>query len=224
MILKPFLNFHTHKLDNTESEKGIFNLPIQNLKNIQIVDSQWFCIGIHPWYANINNWKEDIITIEKKLKYTNCIGVGECGLDKFVQLPLHQQLVIFEAQTKLAENYQKPIIIHCVKAHNELIAWRKKTKISVPLIVHGFNNNVQIATQLIKHGFYISLAGALLNRVSNAAKVLTTIDLDRLFLETDDSELGVEQIYVKASEILNVEVEALKNHIWENFYKIVQLK
>ena len=49
----------------------------------------------------------------------------------------------------------KPVVIHCVKAYNELILLKKKLKPKVPWVVHGFNQNEQILNALLKNDFFI---------------------------------------------------------------------
>ena len=65
------------------------------------------------------------------MKDASCLALGECGLDKKVQTPLDLQQEVFERQLTLAEKYKKPVIIHCVAAFQELIAIKKKLKLSV---------------------------------------------------------------------------------------------
>lgn len=174
-------------------------------------------MGIHPWYADAENWESQLRFIEKMAVHEKVLAIGECGLDRLIALPLDKQLMIFEAQIKIAECVQKPVIIHCVRAFNELLQWKKQTKNTVPLIVHGFNNKPEIARQLLIHDFYFSLGTALLQPASNAAKVLKMIPVTRLFLENDDKDILIESVYEAAAIHLEMTVSALQNQIWTNF-------
>jgi TatD DNase family protein len=191
------LDIHSHHI----APNTIYNLLIQDISQFVDFQNQWLSIGIHPWY--IQDWKVQLSEIEKLAASKNVIAIGECGLDRLIELPIEEQLPIFEAQVQLAETHNKPVIIHCVKAHNDLISWKKQRKTTVPLIVHGFNNNAQILEQLLKNGFDISLGAALLNPNSNASKIIQSIPFERLFLETDDSTASIEDIYKAATERLN---------------------
>jgi TatD DNase family protein len=211
-----FLNLHSHQLDFFSEQKLIYNLLIQDLSKFNHIN-EWLTVGIHPWYADAANWPQQLQQITLVSQHPQVIGIGECGLDKLITMPITQQLAIFEAQVQLAENIQKPVIIHCVRAFNELIYWKKRNKVTVPLIIHGFNNNMAIAQQLLAHGFYISLGAALLKKDSNAAKTLRMMPLERFFLENDDSPTPIQEIYQKASILLDLPIDMLKLQIWRNF-------
>jgi len=181
------------------------------------VENNWLSVGIHPWYAHPEDWQIQLAAVEQLAGHKNVLAIGECGLDRGILLPLETQLAIFTAQVKLAERWQKPVIIHCVRAFNELLQWKKQVKPLVPLIVHGFNNKPEIMQQLLAYGFYFSLGAALLSAESNAVKVLKTITLTRLFLENDDRDTPIEKVYEAAAVQLEIPISALKKQIWTNF-------
>lgn len=212
-----FLNFHTHNFQPKLDEKSIYNLLIQNAKEFDSLQNDWISVGIPPWYADAENWESQLRLVEKMAVHEKVLAIGECGLDRLISLPLDKQLMIFEIQVKIAECVQKPVIIHCVRAFNELLQWKKQTKNTVPLIVHGFNNKPEIARQLVAHGFYFSLGVALLQTNSNAVKVLKIIPLTRLFLENDDKDILIESVYEAAAIHLEMTVSTLKTQIWANF-------
>ncbi len=78
------------------------------------------------------------------------IFLGECGFDRLKGEDLAFQTTVFEAQIRLAESISKPVVIHCVKAFNEIISIKKRLKPSIPLIIHGFHQNKTILNDLIK--------------------------------------------------------------------------
>lgn len=215
--LAQFLNFHTHAISQNPKEKSIYNLLIQDAEQFKNLQNVLISVGIHPWYADAENWGSQLQIVEKMAGDEQVIAIGECGLDCLIALPLDQQLRIFEAQIRIAERVQKPVIIHCVRAFNELLQWKKQTKQTVPFIVHGFNNKPEIAHRLVAHGFYFSLGTALLQSNSNAVKVLKMIPVTRLFLENDDKDVLIEKVYEAAAIHLEMTVSALQNQIWTNF-------
>ncbi len=152
--------------------------------------------------------------------HENVLAIGECGVDRLIELPLEQQFPIFEAQIKLAEQLRKPVIIHCVRAFNELLQWKKRVAPTIPLIIHGFNNKPEIAQQLIAHGFYFSLGTALLETDSNAVKALKIIPFSKLFLENDDRDTPIEKVYEAAAMHLEITISVLKDQIWTNFVTV----
>ena len=215
--MKPFLNFHTHNFPPTPDEKSIYNLMIEEIDAIVKVRDNWISAGIHPWYIKMEDWQKDLQTLKKWIDNEQIIAIGECGLDRLAQVSIAQQLLVFDAQIKLAEQVQKPVIIHCVRAFNELIQWKIQNKPLIPLIIHGFNNKQEIAQQLLAHGFYFSLGTALVNPNSNASKVIKLIPIERLFLENDDRETPIETVYEAAANHLEISISELKNQIWANF-------
>lgn len=219
--MRHLLNFHTHTLSKGENENSIYNLMIQDAEKINDLRHQWVSVGIHPWYASTTDWQSQVEVVSKIVRLPWVVAIGECGLDRLIEMPLDTQMLVFEAQVALAEQVQKPVIIHCVRAFNELLAWKKRTKLTIPIIVHGFNTNPQIATQLVQHGFYLSLGAALLKSGSNAQKALTTTPLHRLFLENDDKDISIFSLYEVAAGRLEISISALEAQIWRNFATII---
>jgi TatD DNase family protein len=89
-------------------------------------------------------------------------------------------------------------------------------KITVPMIIHGFSKNSQIADQLIKEGFYLSF-GKYLLRNPELKTVFVQIPDDRFFLETDTIEETIEQVYNVAAEYKNININELQEIISSNF-------
>ena len=164
--------------------------------------------------------RECFVGIEDTVRIKKVIAIGECGLDRRSPICMKTQEEILEVQVRLAEELCKPLIIHCVKAYSELIAVRKRTKSSVPWIVHGYNNNERILRQLLDCEFYISVGAALSDSRSNAFQLLRMIPAERLFLENDDKEVEISVIYETASAILGVDVETMKEITGNNYNKV----
>ena len=207
-----FFNLHTHQFTN---QKGILELVNQYPQELDSSIPN-YSIGIHPWYIVQERIAIDLKIIESKLKDASCLAIGECGLDKKVQTPLDLQQEVFERQLTLAEKYKKPVIIHCVAAFQELIAIKKKLKLSVPMIVHGFSKNIEVANQLVKNGFYLSF-GKSLFQINDMDLVFNSVPNDRIFLETDTIEKDIKAVYEIASKYRNLEVEEMRVIISHNF-------
>ena len=115
---------------------------------------KYFSIGIHPWDAYLQT---SLSEFEKNIQHPNCLAIGECGFDKIINIDLELQKVVFIYQLDLAVKFQKPVIIHCVKAYDELTEICATYHSKTALIIHGFNKSLQLAKQMIDKGFYISL-------------------------------------------------------------------
>lgn len=186
----------------------------------EIHSNRLVSVGIHPWYINENNYLSDLLLLEQSIFNKNVVAIGECGLDKLIDIDFDLQKDVFKQQLLMAEKANKPLIVHCVKAFDDLIKIKKKLKVAVPIIVHGYNNNEIISKQLLENGFYFSFGKALLIENSNASKIISSISIDRIFLETDDADTSIKSIFEAASNRLDVKIEDLKKSIYSNYKKI----
>lgn len=177
---------------------------------------RFYSIGIHPWYIDLNRLDKDLEIINQKLENNNALAVGECGLDKRISTPVELQKKVFEQQILLAEKHQKPLIIHCVSAFQELIAIKKELSITVPIIIHGFSKNEILANQLIREGFYLSF-GKYLIKNPELKNVFKKLPLNQVFLETDTIEETIEDVYTLAASYKEIEVERVKIQLLKNF-------
>ena len=207
-----FFNLHTHQSSNQLDVLELVNQYPQEF-DASIPN---YSIGIHPWYIVEDMIGADLEIIESKLKDEKCLAIGECGLDKRIEIPMALQQMVFEKQLALAEKYKKPVVIHCVAAFQEVIAIKKKMAISVPMIIHGFSKNKEIAEQLIAYGFYISF-GKYLLRNPELELVFKSIPKERLFLETDTIEEGIAAVYELAAKYRNIEMVEMTAIINANF-------
>ena len=220
-----FIDIHTHKIQ-TDSQIAVLNLIInkeftglpqftqQNKDNQKI----YFSAGIHPWY--MKEWQMQIERLKEIASKPNIIAIGECGLDKKAEKPIAEQIELFHLQIALSEHLQKPLIIHCVKAFNELIEIKKNTKAKMPWIVHGFNGSIEIAMHCINSGMTLSFGKSLLNANSNNIQIIKTLSNSSFFLETDDSIFSIEEVYSKCSAIKNITIEQLTSDMAKNFNNI----
>lgn len=210
-----YFNFHTHQFTN---QSDVLELVNQYPKDFDEA-IPFYSIGIHPWYIDESRLDIDLKIIEEKLQTKNCLAIGECGLDKRIEVPLDLQILVFEKQLALAEKFKKPVVIHCVAAYQEVIEIKKRFNITVPMIIHGFSKNKQVAAQLITAGFYLSFGKYLLKN-PDLETVFQAIPNDRFFLETDTIEETIQQVYQIASEYKKLNIKELQNII-SSTYKSV---
>ncbi len=213
-----FLDIHTHQ---TKQEQGVLSIQSLSLTEstfLAMPKTKPISIGIHPWYGKLQE-------LDKSLKYLNVLArqenvklIGECGLDKLKGEPMECQLQTLKAQISLAEELKKPLIIHCVKAFDELVALKKRLQPTVPMIIHGFNKKQEMAQQLINQGFYLSFGAAAL-KSDEVAMALEKTETP-FFLETDEAEVSIVEIYTKVAEIKKISLDKLKDIIFANWKKL----
>ncbi|MGY6520815.1 MAG: TatD family hydrolase [Mongoliitalea sp.] len=194
-----FIDFHTHQ---PPQSNRLYNLP-----NLDPVTSP-FSIGIHPWYLN-ENWPENLETVEPHLKLPQVYALGEIGFDGIKGPSENMQQAAFQAQADLAKAYELPIILHCVKGLHLLQAYLKKNPDTVPIIWHGWNLKPSIAQSLMNYPVFFSFGKQLMYAGSNAEAWLRACPVEKIFFETDDSDLPIEAIYQQASVILGRSLEEL---------------
>ncbi|MCW3169366.1 TatD family hydrolase [Chryseobacterium sp. 09-1422] len=200
-----FFDFHHHK---TNIASGIYNLQTGS----QRLPDTLFSAGIHPQDIQPENpdhqfeWLQSVIT-------ENCFAIGECGLDGLASMEMKIQEQFFLRQIQLANELKKPLIIHCVRKFYEVISFRKKSEQA--MIIHGFNKKQSVADDLLKNNFYLSFGKAVLYHLS-LQDTLKTVPLDKLFLETDNDDFDIRELYQKVSEIKKISIERLQQQIVEN--------
>ncbi len=211
-----YYNLHTHHFTNQEDVLEIVN------QYPHVFDDSLpnYSIGIHPWYIVEERIDSDLQIIESKLQSINCVAIGECGLDKRIETPMALQQMVFEKQLALAEKYQKPVIIHCVAAFQEIIAIKNKLKITVPMIIHGFSKNIEVANELIKNGFYLSFGKYLLLN-SELELVFNSVPNERLFIETDTIEEDIKAVYDLAAKYKNIKLAEMQSIIENNYNTVL---
>lgn len=219
MITK-FIDIHTHTIRIKEDLLQIVNLDLSQ----PCPEHGYYSYGIHPWALNKADFQTEsaLKLLEERLKLPNVLALGEAGLDKMHKETFEKQIDLFERQIELSEAVQKPMILHDVKSHNEIIALRKKHKALQPWILHGFNGTEQDITQLTGQGLYLSVGESLLHSERKITKSLRNIPLDLLYFETDMAEIGIETVYETAAKLLEMDIDALQKQIFSNFARLFE--
>lgn len=171
-------------------------------------------MGIHPWHIKTETISDQLTELKVHSLKSNVIAIGECGLDRLCETPYKLQQDIFKQQIIWANEIAKPLIIHSVRTHDDILQTLKENKNIMPVIFHGFNKNKTIAQKIIKSGYYLSFGKDIIN--NNLESVVTSVPLDKIFLETDDSDLPIEYIYNEFSRIRNIPLTQLILQIQKN--------
>ena len=211
----PFVDIHTHTIKSDDKLIQIVNLDL----NQPSPEHGYYSYGIHPWSLENADFhtEEAFALLEQKLQSSNVLALGEAGLDKMHKDSFEKQIELFERQIELSEALQKPMILHDVKSHNEILALRKKHNAKQPWILHGFNGTEQDIRQLTGQGLYLSVGESLLHPERKIAKSLKSIPMDLLFLETDMAEIGIIKVYEAAAKLLEMDINVLRAQIFSNF-------
>lgn len=176
-------------------------------------DGLFYAAGIHPhwieqqpWFQKDNENLLDGGTREKiaaliqyefvraaNVNATHCVAVGECGLDKMISTSFELQRQLLVIHIELANQLHKPLIVHCVRAHNELIALLKKSKANYGGVIHAFSGSYEVAQQYVALGFYLGIGGTITyERAQKTRAAVTKIPLEFLVLETDAPDMPLQ--------------------------------
>lgn len=192
-----YYNFHTHHQPQDSTETAILNCYPEDI----LPASSPCSIGLHPWHVD-KDWQEKVDMVRSKAQADNVWAIGECGLDKVRGGDLSTQIQAFSAQLQIARELHKPVIVHCVKAYDELLHAITNDD---HIIIHGFRGKWQQAKQIIAKGALLSFG----NQYNLETLRFVYSSNTPFFLETDDLRLSVRQIYEQVGHHLDVDVSHL---------------
>lgn len=200
------IDCHTHSLKP--------DAIVNRLPGDALAEGYSYSMGVHPWEADKFN-KESLTAA---VANTGVVAVGETGLDALRGPAMEVQEKAFEGHIEVARESGMPIIVHCVKAVDRLLAIKRQMWPDGVWIYHGFRGKPQQAMQLIEHGFHISL-GPRFNLLSAAV-----IPAGRLLIETDDSPESITDVAAAVAAARGVTAEEIIRITGDNLAAITQLK
>ncbi len=215
-----FFNAHTHS--NTASNNVVSIVNQQYKQLVPQVTSTWYSVGVHPW-STTGDVTGQLTLLAERCKVSSVVAIGECGLDAIQGGTMQYQTEVFEHHIAISERNTKPLIIHCVRAFAELLRLRKTSKAIQPWMVHGFSKSIGLAEQLLDAGLYLSFGPNVLQNNSKVHQVCMLVPLDRMFLETDDSDVKISDVYEQVARLRNISVEDLCKIQQTNFKTVFNL-
>jgi TatD DNase family protein len=193
-------------------------------KAVQIAEQYesgvYSAVGIHPIHAKEGFTFEEY---EKLASSEKVIAIGEIGLDKAAEYGdfLEAQKQVLAQQIKLASKLRKPLIIHCRKAHEELLEVLKSTP-RLPSVIHCFTGSWKQAQEYLDLGCFIGFNGIIFKL--NLKEVIKKTPLNRILLETDcpfltPPEAGVERNEPRFVRYVAKEIARIKEIPFEEVIK-----
>lgn len=196
------IDIHTHHLP-FKAGNAIVNCQPQDFTP---QPEGWYSIGIHPWTL-AEEQSPDYDFLFRLLQHPQVLAVGEAGLDKLTAAPLPLQVEVFRRQALMAEEVGKPLIIHLVKAVDELLKLKRELRPTVPWVIHGFRGKTALAAELLHHNFYLSFGE------KYQKETLQSMPTDRLLLETDESHVPIGTLYEQAALLRNISIEECRKSV-----------
>jgi len=212
-----YYDIHTHSVYHHHDVLSVFNIHERYDEQANDVVST---MGLHPWY--LQNADNEFELLQTNANNNHVLAIGECGLDKVCDTDWATQLVYFRKQIQLAHSCTKPLIIHCVRAFEEVIDVLHTEQVKVPVVFHGYNKSSILAHRLIDHGYFLSFGAAILIDNAKIEEVIKTLPTNRIFVETDNSGKSIIDIYHRLAEIRNTDTETIILQLQQNFKSVFE--
>lgn len=177
------IDIHTHHLD---ADGALISVAPQDF-NPQ--PGKWYSVGFHPWHEIDQLTDEDFELLDQCAQHRQVLAIGETGMDRTRGAELDIQAAVFVRHLQLAHDLGKPVVTHCVRTAQDILAARGKAHLDdVPLIIHGMRSNVHVARTLLDGGCFLSF-GPRFN-----PETLNATPLDRLLIETDEAPVTILEV------------------------------
>jgi TatD DNase family protein len=146
-------------------------------------------IGRHPHSAGEVISATERRELRELASHPSVVAVGEIGLDyhftDYHKVPKREQQAVFRQMLGLAQELEKPVVLHTRDAFPDLLAVLDEFP-GTGGVFHCFSGNSAFAAEALARGFYISFAATVTyptaHGVVGAASI---IPLDHMLVETD---------------------------------------
>lgn len=149
-------------------------------------------LGIHPQFLPELDERDDekhLAFLDSLLSRGGAIAVGECGLDgpTKVSVPMERQVRVLRAHFALARKHRLPMLMHCLRAHPELLELLKTEPLpEAGLLMHSYSGSADLTKKYVKYGCHFSFAGPVsFAEARRPIDALKSVPLERLLAETD---------------------------------------
>lgn len=214
-----FIDFHSHRAEGEKHTLIIKNLFAGEEVPVSVSPGIYYSAGIHPWYLTVENAAELMEALKNTLKHPRVIAVGEAGFDPIRGPSKKIQYDAFIYQVKLAEEFNKPVVIHAVRAWDVLRMAKKEISPSVKWIIHGFRGKAKLASDLVSDNFMLSLGVE-----GMSPEVIEAAGMQNILLETDDSGRSISSVYSYFTGITGTGQDELIDRLKDNFNSCFVIK
>jgi TatD DNase family protein len=164
----------------------------------------YFGVGLHPcWlhtYLDGEIWR-DPLSRQNRLQQLQdsivaaaaapaCVAIGECGLDQFIDGDPEQQEAVLRCHLLTAAELDMPVVLHCRRAHNDLMRLLKQHPVPRGGVLHAFSGSSELARQYWAMGFFLGVGGTITyERANKTRNAIKELPLEALVLETDAPDM-----------------------------------
>lgn len=143
-------------------------------------------VGIHP-NSSSRITSTDWNRLNALARSENVVAIGEIGLDYYWDHASRaEQFNSLDRQLDLAEELDKPIVLHCREAYGDLLDILESKRPQKRLVMHCFSGNQEDAVRAIDLGCYFGVDGPLTYKnAETLRKLVATLPKDKVLIETD---------------------------------------
>ena len=204
------LDIHTHRLDATAA------LIAVSPRRFDPQPGKWYSVGFHPWDDVDRLTAADFDLLQQCASHPQVLAIGETGMDRLRGADMVEQEAAFVRHLQLARELGKPVVVHNVRATQDILAARHRAGLDeVTLVIHGMRGNAHVARTLLEAGCYLSYGP-----LFNPAAVFVT-PIDRLLIETDDSPVPISAVASSVAKTLTLTPTSLVTHVTANAQRLL---
>ena len=174
-------------------------------------------LHIEPEAKGINPWEAEKRSIND-VDLSQAQAIGEIGLDYACEVDKERQIDLFKKQLQLAQELQVPVVLHCVKAFEDVMKILEKYTLRA-VIFHGFIGSKEQAQRAIKKGYYLSF-GDRTWLSPKTIEALRNTPLEQIFIETDEADTTIDKQYLEVARVKGILLNELQQHILDNYNRI----
>lgn len=218
-----------------------------HLNQLNLAPQAYLAPGLHPFYIE-QHQPQHLLHLEQLLKAHSCIAIGEIGLDTFLkqhrQPELYQkQKDFFAMQLELAQQFNRPILLHIRKAHADVLNILKAHHFKQGGIAHAFSGGIEEAKAFIKMGFKLGITGQITNpNAKKLHRVVQEAGVAHVVIETDcpdmtplccqhsdqyktrNTPVNLPYVLQGLAASLHMSPEAVAKHVWQNTLETLNIR
>ena len=217
----PYIDFHTHQ------RVGI-GCEVLNVDALDAAAVEWACeaglpfsVGVHPWRADATEEQlhDAYARIERCAQAGGFVAIGECGLDWVSNVVRETQIAVFEHQLELANRFSVPVVLHCVRAFEEVMNVLRKIGVKRAAF-HSFIGSAQQVERVVREGYLCSFS---LRSLASArtCEAIRSVVPSAILIESDESDEPIAAVYERIAELRDCSIEELRQIVCDNYKRLI---
>lgn len=217
----PYIDFHTHQRVGAGHE--VLNVDALDAAAVERACEAGlpFSIGVHPWRADATEeqLRDAHAQIERCAQTDGFVAIGECGLDWVSNVARETQMAVFERQLELANCLSVPVVLHCVRAFEEVMNALKQSSVK-RVVFHSFIGSAQQIERVAREGYLCSFSPRSLAS-SRTCEAIRSVASSAVLVESDESDEPIVAVYERVAELIDCSVEELRQIVFDNYKRLI---